>query len=61
MMGGNDGMKISFADERYTKVFIVCGEDAQLRRCLICEQVYSRQASCEHSKTVCYPPRSSAN
>ena len=48
-------------DEQYNKVFIVVGEDAQSRRCLTCEQVFSRQASFEHSKTFCYPPASSAN
>ena len=51
----------TFKDEQYTKCFIVCGEGALRRRCVICEQVMSRQDSFEHSKTVCYPPRPSAN
>jgi len=62
MIGGGDGMSIrNFADEQYTKVFIVVGEDALSRECLICEQVYSRQGSYEHSRTICHPPASSAN
>ena len=48
-------------DEQYTKVFFVCGEDASSRRCLICEQVFSRQESFEHSKFPCHPPASIAN
>ena len=51
-------------DESYSKVFVVCGEGAQLRRlrrCLICDQVFSRQDSFEHSKFPCNPPSSTAN
>jgi hypothetical protein len=48
-------------DEQYTKVFIVCGEGASLRRCLICDQVFSQQDSFEHSKFPCRPPASTAN
>lgn len=51
----------SFEDEQYTKVFIVCGEDAQLRRCLICEHLFSRRDSFEHTKFPCYPPASTSN
>ena len=47
------------ADERVAKVFIVM--DDNTRKCLICEQAFSREASYEHSKTICYPPASSAN
>ena len=38
------------------KVFIVVGKD--LRKCLVCEQLFSRRASAEHAKRVCYPARS---
>ena len=40
-------------DESVGKVFIVVGEDA--RKCLICEQLFTRQESFEHSMLICYP------
>ncbi len=46
-------------DERVAKVFIVTGED--IRKCLICERAFSREASYEHSKKICYPSASNAN
>ncbi len=46
-------------DERVAKVFIVIDDDT--RRCLVCEKLFTRQGSFEHSKTVCYPPASSTN
>ena len=52
---------MAFEDERYSKVFIACGEGAMLRKCLICERVFSRQDSFEHSKFPCHPPVSTAN
>ena len=48
------------ADEQVAKVFVVTA-DGRGRKCLICERVFSRQASFEHSKTICYPPASNAN
>lgn len=45
----------TFEDEQYAKVFMACGEGAQLRKCLICEQVFSRRDSFEHSKCPCHP------
>jgi len=48
-------------DESYSKVFIVCGEGASLRKWLICERLFSRQDSFEHSKFPCQPPASTAN
>jgi hypothetical protein len=51
----------TFADEQYSKVFIVFGEGALLRKCLICEQVFSRRDSFEHSKFPCHPPESTSN
>ena len=44
------------ADERVGKVFIVVGDD--LRMCLICEQMFTRQGSFEHSKFPCHPASS---
>jgi len=43
-------------DEAVGKVFIVVSDD--MRRCLICDQLFTRQGSFEHSKTICYPPAS---
>ncbi|GEM_PF-3115116 len=48
-------------DESYSKVFVVCGGGASLRQCLICERVFSRQDSFEHSKFPCHPPAPTAN
>jgi hypothetical protein len=48
-------------DESYSKVFIVCGDGASLRKCLICERVFSRQESFEHSKFPCQPLAPTAN
>ncbi len=62
MMPGTQGTPIkAFADESYSKVFIVCGEGASSRKCLICDQVFSRQESFEHSKFPCHAPASNAN
>jgi len=38
------------------KVFLVVGQD--VRKCLVCEQLFTRQASAEHAKVVCDPARS---
>jgi hypothetical protein len=46
-------------DETVGKVFVVVSDDT--RRCLVCEQLFTRQASREHSMTVCYPPAYSTN
>jgi hypothetical protein len=42
--------------DRIGKVFKVVGPN--LRECLVCEQLFSRQASAEHAKMACYPARS---
>jgi hypothetical protein len=39
-------------DESVGKVFCVVGENA--RRCLICEQLFTRRESFEHSTITCY-------
>ncbi len=44
------------ADERVGKVFAVVSDD--LRMCVICEQVFTRQGSFEHSKLPCHPASS---
>lgn len=44
---------VTFNDERVAKVFVVVSDDT--RRCLICDQLFSRQGSFEHSKITCYP------
>jgi hypothetical protein len=44
------------ADSTHTdqigKVFLVVGQD--VRRCLICEQLFTRRAASEHSKAACH-------
>lgn len=46
-------------DETVGKVFVALADC--IRKCLICEKVFSRQASFEHSKFPCHPPVSTAN
>jgi hypothetical protein len=46
-------------DERVGKVFIALADG--MRKFLICEKVFSRQESFEHSKFPCHPPVSAAN
>ena len=41
----------SVLSDRIGKVFIVVSQD--LRKCLICEQVFTRQAASEHSTVPC--------
>jgi hypothetical protein len=38
------------------KVFVAIARD--MRKCLVCEQLFTRRASAEHAKRVCYPARS---
>ena len=35
------------------KAFVVVSED--VRKCLVCDDLFSRQASCEHPKVARYP------
>ena len=51
--------RVHWSDEQYTKVFIVIAADS--RKCMVCDQVFTRQGSYEHSQTICYPPASNAN
>lgn len=39
------------------KLFLVVGQD--VRRCLVCEQLFTRQASAEHAKVACSPTKAS--
>ena len=62
MTSGTTGKQIGAVadDEKVAKVFVVMA-DGLGRKCLICDRIFSRQASFEHSKTICYPPASNAN
>jgi hypothetical protein len=37
--------------DRIGKVFLVVGQD--VRKCLVCEQLFTRRASAEHAKVAC--------
>jgi hypothetical protein len=39
------------------KVFAVVGQD--VRKCLVCEQFFSRRSSAKHANVPCYPAHSS--
>jgi hypothetical protein len=43
----------SLHTERIGKVFVAVGQD--VRKCLICEQFFTRRASAEHAEVDCYP------
>jgi hypothetical protein len=43
----------SHHSERVGKVFIVIGQN--VRKCLVCEQFFTRRTSAEHAKVVCSP------
>jgi hypothetical protein len=45
----------SFLADQIGKVFVVVGQD--VRRCLVCERLFTRRTSAEHAKVVCYPAR----
>jgi len=40
-------------EDRVGKVFIMCSHD--MRRCLVCERLFTRDAAREHSETPCDP------
>jgi len=46
-------------DEHVAKIFVVVGENA--RRCLACDQLFTKQESFHHSQVPCYPPASNSN
>lgn len=42
----------SIRTDQIGKVFIVISQE--VRKCLICEQFFTRRAAAEHTRTVCY-------
>jgi hypothetical protein len=44
------------SSDQIGKVFAVVCQD--VRKCLVCKQLFTRRASAEHAKVVCYPARS---
>jgi len=42
-------------DESVGKVFVVISDDT--RKCLICDQLFTRQESFQHSMVTCYPTK----
>jgi hypothetical protein len=45
--------KGSVVTDQVGKVFVVVGQ--RVRKCLVCEELFTRRASAEHSKVICYP------
>lgn len=43
------------SDDQIGKVFIVVGQD--MRQCLICDGVFTKQGSAVHADAVCHPPK----
>jgi hypothetical protein len=43
----------STCTDQIGKVFLVVGQD--VRKCLVCEQFFTRRISAEHAKVVCSP------
>ncbi len=46
-------LEVPMHDETVGKVFVVINSDTRL--CLLCEQLFTRQGSFEHSNVRCYP------
>ena len=42
--------------ERIGKVFVAVGQD--VRKCLVCEQLFTRQSASEHAKAACHSVQS---
>ena len=40
-------------DESVGKIFLVISKDT--RKCLVCDQLFTREGSFRHSMTTCYP------
>jgi len=51
--------RMQWGDEQYNKVFIVLAADS--RKCLVCDDVFTRLGSYHHSKRICHPPAANAN
>ena len=41
----------SLSTDQIGKVFLVVGQD--VRRCLVCEQLFTRRGAAEHAKVAC--------
>lgn len=52
-MGAQDNCTVAFRTDRIGKVFIVFVNGT--RRCLVCERLFTRDASREHSDVPCDP------
>jgi hypothetical protein len=48
-------MERSRNDEVIGKIFVVLSQD--MRRCLICDGVFTKQGSAAHADAVCHPPK----
>jgi len=46
----------SIRTDQSGKVFLVVSQD--VRKCLVCEQFFTRRASAEHTMVACHPARS---
>ncbi len=43
----------SARDDRIGKAFVVVGRN--VRRCLVCEELFTRRTASEHAEVDCYP------
>ena len=48
-------MQRSRNDEVIGKVFVALGQD--MRQCLICDGVFTKQGAAAHADAVCHPPK----
>jgi hypothetical protein len=48
-------MQQSRNDELVGKIFVALSQD--MRRCLICDSVFTKQGSAAHADAVCHPPK----
>jgi len=42
------------ADDRIGKPFLVMA--GNIRKCLVCEELFTREVAPRHNRVVCYPP-----
>lgn len=54
-MDAQENCTAAVPTDQVGKVFRVVGR--QLRKCLICEQVFARQDSAEHASVACWPEK----
>ena len=48
-------MQQSRNDEVIGKIFVALSQD--MRQCLICDGVFTKQGAAAHAGTVCHPPK----